>query len=392
MGGSAHTSLILPALSTNNVLLLLTWSTRVSDRQLGVLRDWACSADGWNVYKQLVEDFQGPQSVEQLALTVAALVNYRRLLPHLPDHSNQPIESMYLADLDALLHSGSYENLGRVMEQTVFALIQVLHSLDQFKDLVIFLETALDREPHLPHIFYEVPHQYLHRRIKSQSHETAIAEISRIKMSKLRGDNDADWVNVTQPEDLPLQGLYVEDHSQRPYSDFTSPIMEANTIVMPYHIVAVSSSDAGHLSPPPGLRADQYALIRLSKVNDRNVWTTLDTKIGTVNEVPNIEELNDGSLEICILKSHRRTVQETLGKIFPDSDVELDYDPLDPTANYLRFGDDAAKRLYQCLFFERATRVIKKGWPAAVACYAYLLHEMFEPHSATSKHDTHDLN
>ena len=101
---------------------------------------------------------------------------------------------------------------------------------------------------------------------------------------------------------------------------------------MPSHIIAVSSSqDESHLSPPPGLRADQYALIRLSKVEDRNILKTLDIKIGIVNEVPNIEELNDGSLEICILKSHRRTVQDTLGKIFSDSDVDLYYDPLEPT-------------------------------------------------------------
>ncbi len=150
---------------------------------------------------------------------------------------------------------------------------------------------------------------------------------------------------------------------------------------MPSYIVAVSSSgDKCHLSPPPGLRADQYALIRLSKVEDRNVLKTLDTKIGTVNEVPSIEELTDGSLEICVLKSHRRTIQDTVDKMFSDPDLELYYDPLEPTANDLKFWDyETAKKLYQCRFFQRATRVVKMGWPAAAACYASLLHEMFEP-------------
>lgn len=147
----------------------------------------------------------------------------------------------------------------------------------------------------------------------------------------------------------------------------------------PSHIVAVSSSgDEGHLSAPPGLRADQYALIRLSKVEDTNVLEALDMSIGTVNEVPNIEELSDESWEICILKSHRRTVQDMLSKKFSGSDVDLYYDPLEPTANDLECWDyDTAKKLRQSWFLQRAIRVVKMGWPAAAACYAYLLEVMF---------------
>ncbi len=235
MGSSAKTFLTLPALSKpkNNVSLLLAWSTMVSSRQLEVLSDWASSADGWNLYKQLIKDFQGPQSVEQLALTMTALVNYRRLLPNLLDHPDHPIKSIYLADLDALLYSDSHGHLGRVMEQTIFALIRVLHSfVDQFKDLIIFLETALDREPSFLHVFDGSPDQYLRLRIKVQCHKTAIAELSRIKMSmsRPRGDDDADWVNVTHPKELSLQGLHVGDHSQRPSSDHTLLNMEAEYV------------------------------------------------------------------------------------------------------------------------------------------------------------------
>ena len=104
------------------------------------------------------------------------------------------------------------------MEQTVFALIRVLHSfVDQFKDLIIFLETAIDLELPLLHVFDGSPDQYLRLRIKGQSHKTAIAELSRIKMPKLRGDDDADWVNVTYLEEM--QGLNLGDHLQRPSSD-----------------------------------------------------------------------------------------------------------------------------------------------------------------------------
>ena len=52
MGSSANTFLKFPTLERpeNNVLLLLTWSTMVSSRQLRVLSDWACSAEGWTIH------------------------------------------------------------------------------------------------------------------------------------------------------------------------------------------------------------------------------------------------------------------------------------------------------------------------------------------------------
>lgn len=233
MGSSAHTSLTIPALSKpeNNVPLLLTWSTMVSSRQLEVLSGWACSENGCNLYKQLAEDFQGPQSVEQLALTMAALMNYRRLIPDLSDHSDQPIKSIYLADLDALVHGDPPGNSGRVVERMVFALVRVLYSfVDQFKDLITFLETALDRAPPLLHVFDGFSDQYLRRRINGQPHKAAIAELSSIKMPEPRGDDDADWVNVTHPEEFSLLGLRVQDHSQMPYSDCTLPIVVAEYV------------------------------------------------------------------------------------------------------------------------------------------------------------------
>jgi hypothetical protein len=149
--------------------------------------------------------------------------------------------------------------------------------------------------------------------------------------------------------------------------------------IPPSYIVSLSSSgDESHLSPPPGLRTDQYTLIRLFKVEDRKILKKLDTEIGTVNEAPNFEELRDGSWEICILESRRRTVSHILGKIFPGSHVDLHHNPLEPTTDDLKIWDyDAAKSLLQHWFFERAIRVIRNGWPAAAAYYSYLLEVMF---------------
>jgi hypothetical protein len=203
IGSSAQTYHTIPSLRKpeNNKLLLLTWSSVVSCRQLDVLRKWASSDDGWNLYDQLARDVQDSQSVERLTLTITALMNYRRLLPDVSDHSDQPIRGSYLADLDALFHGHSLGNSGRVAEQTVFALIRVLHSfVGQFEDLIMFLETALDREPLLLHVLDGFSDKYLRWRIGSRTHEIAfkivIEEVSHLKMPELRRDGDSDWVHV----------------------------------------------------------------------------------------------------------------------------------------------------------------------------------------------------
>ncbi|MCJ1472179.1 hypothetical protein MMC13_000826 [Lambiella insularis] len=73
----------------------------------------------------------------------------------------------------------------------------------------------------------------------------------------------------------------------------------------------------------------------------------LDIEIGTVNEVPSINEFSNGTWEICILKSRRRTVRDTLAKISPGSDVDLDYNPDEPTPHDVEvWGYNEAKKLY----------------------------------------------
>jgi len=146
MESSTHTYHAIPKFQRpgSNVLLLLTWGTMVSGRQLEVLRGWASSQNGWNLYKLLARGVQGFQSVEQLTLTIAALMNYRRLLPDFLDDLDQPIKGSYLADLDTLLYGHSLGNSGTVWEQMAFALVRVLRSfMHQFEDLITFLETVL---------------------------------------------------------------------------------------------------------------------------------------------------------------------------------------------------------------------------------------------------------
>ncbi len=184
--------------------LLLT--TMAFCGQLHFLQEWASSKDGRNLYMRLTSDAQDSQSVEQLALTMAVLMSYRRLFPDRLDHSDQPITGSYLADLDALFDGYSLGNSGNVWEQMVFALIRMLRSfVDLYDDLIMFLETVLDLEPLLLHVFHGFSDQYLCRRIKGQPHEAAIVRLSAIGAPKLGWYDDSDWVSVTHPEHLSLQ-------------------------------------------------------------------------------------------------------------------------------------------------------------------------------------------
>lgn len=101
----------------NNILLLLIWSLLVFplsimdySRPLKVLSKWEYSEDFSNLYKKLAEEFQGHQSVEQLALIMVPLTICRRFLHNFLDHFDQPIKGIYLADLDAFLRGKSLRN------------------------------------------------------------------------------------------------------------------------------------------------------------------------------------------------------------------------------------------------------------------------------------------
>jgi hypothetical protein len=219
---SAKTYLNFPVLQKpgNSVLLLLTWSNKVSNRSLQVLIDLARSEDGWGLYKQLAEDFQISQNMEQLALIMAAMLSFRRLLPDVSDHFDQPIKGSYLADLDALLEGESLGNSGAVAEQMTFSLVRVLRSFaNQSEDLITFLETVLDRRPPLLHAFDGFSDRYLRSRIDAQPHQNALVDLSQIKLSELGGKNDQDWIIVTQMSTLSLQGC-----SQRPNETIPSPV------------------------------------------------------------------------------------------------------------------------------------------------------------------------
>ncbi len=65
---------------------------------------------------------------------------------------------------------------------------------------------------------------------------------------------------------------------------------------MPACIATMSSPRHGrYLASPSSLGTIEYTLVRLSKAEDENILNILDTKVGTMNEIVNIEKLNDES-------------------------------------------------------------------------------------------------
>ena len=108
-------------------------------------------------------------------------------------------------------------------------------------------------------------------------------------------------------------------------------------------------------------------------IQDENALDLLDTAF-ELQDAPSIEELRDGSLKICVLKSSILTILDTIREILPGSDIDIYYDPFEPTAEDLKVWDyDTAKYLCQRWFVERAERIVRKSWPPARAHYAHYL-------------------
>lgn len=335
---------------------------------LQVLEKWAKSEDGWTLYVRLTDEFQRHQSVEQLSLTMAALMNYRRLHPDDWDRSNQPIRGSYIADLDALLRGATLGNSGRVAEQMVFALLRNLIPVCELhRNLTLFLEATLSRQRPRLHVMDSFCDEYLRLRLEDGLlHERAIMKLAKIRLPELSGKNE-NMIHATQPENPSIQNLYSQNplgcgHRQcrnRPNSS----------------LILATSSPEENMNSPPVCRAHHCKLIRLRNIQDPNALELLDKRL-VLYDVPNIEALSDGSLELCVVESRIATVQDALRHILPQSDVDAEYDPFEPTAEDLKIWDyQAARKLRWKSFEDRATRIRDEGWFPASDHYENILLE-----------------
>ena len=207
---SGHAYTLFPSLRKpeNNSALLVVWSSELSSSTehyspLAVLCEWATSEEGRQLYERMVDSLQEATNMEQLALTIAYLITYRRLHRDIHDSDvNQPIRGSYLNDLDTFLHGHGPGNSGKVAEQMAFASIRVHRHVTE--KLTVFLGTILDREPPLLHCLDGFTDHYLSLRIKGQSHKAAFESVkeqaAQLGISELgrNDDRDREWTMVNR--------------------------------------------------------------------------------------------------------------------------------------------------------------------------------------------------
>ncbi len=153
MEGSEQTYHQFPSLRKpeKDVLLLLTWSSTAHGPPLQVLGEWVDSCEGWTLFQRMIEGYQKPQSPQQLALTLLALLCLERLLPYTRKDTAQPINGSYLADLNTILNDQPLSNSRKVFEWTNFSFLRVLDTLeDKHEDISQLLEDTLATKESLP--------------------------------------------------------------------------------------------------------------------------------------------------------------------------------------------------------------------------------------------------
>lgn len=146
-----------------------------------MLSSWASSGGASKLFPRLIEDFRHTQSPEQLALVLAALICYTRLLPYNSDDITQPINGCYLADLNFLLRGISLSNQRTILG---FSLLRVFTTLsDGYEDIIQLLARALDKDPPLLDALDGLTDQHIAKRITGRlSHLNTHIEVKGLRL------------------------------------------------------------------------------------------------------------------------------------------------------------------------------------------------------------------
>jgi hypothetical protein len=161
---------------TNNVLVLLTWSsTEPIVNQ--VLVEWANSDASLSVYERIIKIIQERQTIEQLVLALAALLRYQRLLP--VTHNDQSVKGSYQADFDAILSGERLGNEPTVLEHMGFSVLRVYYTVKDNEKMRLFLATVLHNLHIKPPVLdpsHELSDQYWIYRVRDEfGHKKAFA-------------------------------------------------------------------------------------------------------------------------------------------------------------------------------------------------------------------------
>lgn len=117
----------------------------------------------------------------------------------------------------------------------VFAFVRVLRRMDQHKELVVFLDTVLDREPPLLHFFGGLADQYLEWKIHGRTHESAfetvMEQVSHLKVPELGRDDNSDQFHHNRSD-----WVLIQDDITRPCSNCTLPAAETRYVPAVLHL------------------------------------------------------------------------------------------------------------------------------------------------------------
>ena len=363
---SAHTYDYFPVLrkSENNTLLLVTWVSDFftdHDLQLGVFYQWLRSRDGHILYQRLVNNIQQPCEVEQLALTMAVMINYWRSVPDAWDEDDQPIFGSYLAEFDYHIRCQARNNNGVVVKRMVNALLRVLRAYGgSHQKLVSFLETASDPGSSFLHALDGLSDQYWKRRIDGYTHQKAYRAVANLELDLPRQeeDDDNEWL---------LTPRSTSQHSARADRPGETPplrVLEARCLTKHRSCTLPSAFDVNN-----------YTLTRLSGLSEDTVGQ-LNQHLGSIMETPSFKLLGDNNWEIITLRSHLPILEFMFSLKLPNAQLDLNYDPTLPTsADLSRWDYATASELRKSCFLRRALWIIRQPYqysPTA-SCYAHFL-------------------
>jgi hypothetical protein len=118
---------------------------------------------------------------------------------------------------------------------------------------------------------------------------------------------------------------------------------------------------------------DIYIIVRVYELDGENLDKRLDGSLGKISEVASIIELADQTWEIVVLDHYLPCFLKTVSKEFPESWVDVDYDPFQPDPDDISYhGYHTAQVLCMSRLGKRADRMIADSWEEGAAFYTHL--------------------
>lgn len=128
------------------------------------------------------------------------------------------------------------------------------------------------------------------------------------------------------------------------------------------------------LVPPLDISPRQYSLVGLFCDTGIKTSDILDETYGTEFEVPSVHQLNSSAWEIVVLTSYRSALKQTLTRVLPGSIFDLQYDPLEPTAEDVnRWSHHNVEELRRRCCILRWEGMARKSWLPAQKFYEALI-------------------